>query len=147
MILFFMAVIFNSYGQRRDSVITEPVGLGTTTEEFNYVTKGYKIQKESGLDMKKGYSFKALHQNLGFGYTMELKGLYRDKEKYPCAVLIELTDSGDFLNSPYTSYICVPHWNSSKSVWEQYSKSINTNNASALSWCLAKCVAFFAQNN
>ncbi|WP_421799825.1 hypothetical protein [Haliscomenobacter sp.] len=31
---------------------------GTTQEEYNYVTKGYKIQQESGLDMKKGYSIK-----------------------------------------------------------------------------------------
>ena len=29
----------------------------TTLEEWNYITKGYKIQKESGLDMKKGYNF------------------------------------------------------------------------------------------
>ncbi len=28
---------------------------GTTMEEFNYVTKGLKIQLDSGLDMKKGY--------------------------------------------------------------------------------------------
>jgi hypothetical protein len=27
----------------------------TTLEEYNYLTKGYKIQVESGLDMKKGY--------------------------------------------------------------------------------------------
>ena len=27
----------------------------TTMEEYNYMTKGYKIQVESGLDMKKGY--------------------------------------------------------------------------------------------
>jgi len=27
----------------------------TTQEEYNYITKGYKIQVESGLDMKKGY--------------------------------------------------------------------------------------------
>lgn len=26
----------------------------TTQEEYNYITKGYKIQLESGLDMKKG---------------------------------------------------------------------------------------------
>lgn len=27
----------------------------TTLEEYNYITKGYKIQIESGLDMKRGY--------------------------------------------------------------------------------------------
>jgi len=39
---------FNIYGQ---SIKT----LGTTLEEYNYITKGYKVQIESGLDMKKGY--------------------------------------------------------------------------------------------
>lgn len=32
----------------------------TTEEEYNYLTKGYKVQIESGLDMKKGYEFKDL---------------------------------------------------------------------------------------
>ena len=27
----------------------------TTLEEYNYISKGYKIQLESGLDMKRGY--------------------------------------------------------------------------------------------
>ncbi len=37
------------------------ITLGQTTEtEYNYVTKGYKIQLESGLDMKKGYRFEDL---------------------------------------------------------------------------------------
>ena len=33
----------------------------TTMEEFNYLTKGYKIQLESGLDMKKGYELKDIN--------------------------------------------------------------------------------------
>ncbi len=30
--------------------------IPTTLEEYNYLTKGYSIQVESGLDMKKGYT-------------------------------------------------------------------------------------------
>lgn len=30
----------------------------TTEEEYNYVTKGYQIQLQSGLDMKKGYELR-----------------------------------------------------------------------------------------
>ncbi len=40
----------------------------TTIEEYNYITKGYKTMIESGLDMKKGYSFKDLGN-----YTSVLK--------------------------------------------------------------------------
>ena len=41
----------------------------TTLEEWNYITKGYKIQVESGLDMKKGYQIVFDHkQNDGSIY-------------------------------------------------------------------------------
>ena len=30
----------------------------TTMEEYNYITKGYKIMLESGLDLKEGYEIK-----------------------------------------------------------------------------------------
>ena len=32
----------------------------TSEEEYNYITKGYKVQVETGLDMKAGYHFKDL---------------------------------------------------------------------------------------
>lgn len=32
----------------------------TTEEEYNFVTIGFKVQLESGLDMKKGYALKDL---------------------------------------------------------------------------------------
>jgi hypothetical protein len=64
----------------------------TTEEEFNYITKGYKIQLESGLDMKKGYELKEIaYQNSNVYYNLNdsteedgvqkvwLKALYRIK--------------------------------------------------------------------
>ena len=45
-----------SFGQ-----VAISVPAPTSEEEYNYLTKGYKVQIESGLDMKKGY---ALH-NMG----------------------------------------------------------------------------------
>ena len=45
----------------------------TTVEEYNYVSKGYKVQLESGLDMKKGYEMIDLN-NVAIGVrTGELK--------------------------------------------------------------------------
>lgn len=46
-ILFFLTII-----------IVGTLSAQTTREEYNYITKGYKVQIESGLDMKKGYELK-----------------------------------------------------------------------------------------
>ena len=63
----------------------------TTEEEYNYVTKGYKIQFESGLDMKAGYSLKDIGEwYLKFGDASRgfvFKGLYRGSDTRPCCVM------------------------------------------------------------
>ena len=61
---------------------------GTTTEEYNYMTKGYKIQLSSGLDMKNGYSFDNLgtinKDNYGFNFQV----LMRTEQNEMAGVLI-----------------------------------------------------------
>ena len=53
--------------------------ITTTEEEYNYITKGYKVQFESGLDMKKGYILKDMgewnlkYDNISRGFAF--KGL------------------------------------------------------------------------
>jgi hypothetical protein len=119
---------------------------GTTLEEYNYLTKGYKIQVESGLDMKKGYTLKKLNDNEGFNYKMKFSALYRDKDTIPCAILVEATIPGLFGNS--TDYICVPNHSAEKEIWQKYAGRISANNlGAALAWGLGKCTAFFAKNN
>jgi hypothetical protein len=117
---------------------------GTTIEEYNYITKGYKIQIESGLDMKKGYTFKdLLTEKIEFGwqkYTMNFKGLYRDGEQIPCAIMANINGV----------YLCVPQYESDINIWNMYLKLLNNYDTSfktALSWGTSKTTAFFAQNN
>ena len=46
-----------------------------TQEEFNYLTKGLKVQEESGLDMKKGYVLQEVYSKKIGLYTF--KGICR----------------------------------------------------------------------
>ncbi|AOZ99623.1 hypothetical protein [Flavobacterium commune] len=77
----------------------------TTEKEYNYLTKGLKIQKESGLDVIAGYEFKneeMLFIDKGFAFTFSdfiekstgnLKGV---------SVVISSQISGN------TYYVCIP---------------------------------------
>ncbi len=120
-----------------------PSDKGTTETEYNYVKKGYKTQIEQGLDMKKGYTFKELHTNFYGTYKMKFKGLYRDGQTYPCAILIVMEYDGD------VDYVCIPHHESEKKIWEMYANYVISlgERSKALSWGIAKSAAFFAQNN
>mgnify|MGYP001803655980 CR=1 FL=1 len=103
----------------------------TTEEEFNYLTKGYKIQLESGLDMKKGYSIKDYGtwgtQYSSFKRNATFKGLYRDGESKPCAVLMIFQKT----NNDYVEYVCIPHMDSDEAIW---SKAFKNWNEAADSW-------------
>lgn len=94
-------------------------GQGTTLEEYNYLTKGYKIQLESGLDMKKGYYFKDVIslplQFTGFQRVTTFKHLFREGESIPCATLMifKRTDTN------YESYVCIPHIKSDEAMWKK----------------------------
>ncbi|AEE53763.1 hypothetical protein [Haliscomenobacter hydrossis] len=126
----------------------------TTVEEYNYVTKGYKIQVESGLDMKKGYRLVDLCESSAEGgsallnrkATMTFKGLYKELDKSPCAVMVIYHETG-FLDK---MYLCIPHWNSKKEIWDLYAgqlEGMSESVAKSLVWGLSKSASFFAQNN
>jgi hypothetical protein len=106
----------------------------TTEEEFNYITKGYKIQLASGLDMKKGYEFKAIDGwgiNYGsFERKATFKQLFREGETTPCATLmiLERTDTD------YEEYLCIPHYGSTDEIWN---KAYNGFKESAKDWTKA----------
>lgn len=103
----------------------------TNMDEYNYLTKGYKIQLESGLDMKKGYTLKE-YGTWGTTYSKfernaTFYGLFRDNETVSCAVLMILRRT----NTDYLEYICIPHINSEKPVWD---KAFNDWQASTEEW-------------
>jgi len=103
----------------------------TTIEEFNYVTKGYKIQIESGLDMKRGYSVKDLNMYRVTPREVHLKVLYKNPEGHD-----DLMDSVTIADRRAVAYIlvykkdgvpdeyiCIPHPNSDHDIkmlfWNQ----------------------------
>jgi len=107
-VFFFITVVF--------------VKAQTTQEEYNYVTKGYKTQVESGLDMKKGYSLKSLATETIGIRTVKLEGLYRTNTNTLCAIMIAYTKSGGI-----TEYLCAPMPATSDSIYNQYIKSLHDN--------------------
>jgi hypothetical protein len=101
----------------------------TSQEEYNYITKGYKVQVESGLDMKKGYTLTDLG-DWGLTYnsekrTCQFKALIRQGQTKPCAILMiyKRTD----LTNGATYYVCIPSADSSDEIWNQTLSLISTN--------------------
>lgn len=119
---------------------------GTTQEEYNYITKGYKVQIESGLDMKKGYSLTDMGSwSLTSGNekrVCEFKGLIRGNETSPSAVMM-IYKRTDIPNGA-VYYICIPSYDASSEIWKQTLDFINStfkdNNHMTLTvmWALMK---------
>jgi len=101
---------------------------GTTMDEFNYVTKGLKVQLESGLDMKKGYKIEDVALTFpafsGPDYEMytvitegvkkfKVKALYRQSETAPCAFIIIYKGIADEV------YMCIPNRYTDDEVWSK----------------------------
>jgi hypothetical protein len=85
----------------------------TTEEEYNYLTKGYQIQLESGLDMKKGYTMKDLTEYVvnfqsGNYKKVTFKYLYKDEAKKNVAVLAIFSFYKKEENKTLSKYICIP---------------------------------------
>lgn len=94
--------------------------IATTQDEYNYLTKGYKVQLESGLDMKKGYVFGDSFIGNNGGKTFTLTPLIREERKEVCAVLLQYKIKsvwGETLN-----YLCIPINN--PALEEQFNKDV-----------------------
>lgn len=90
----------------------------TTIEEFNYITKGYAIQLESGLDMKRGYKLKTkLKHSSTFGKkrTTEFYDLFKDGSERPVAIMVVFF-MDELPNAK--SYFCIPGFHSEPDVWQ-----------------------------
>ena len=121
--------------------------FGTTIEEYNYVTKGYAVQMEQGLDMKSGYEFASLngygepaYVNFGDGttinVTLELL-INRSKTFAERAVMVIMS----FDQEESKRYLCIPNNYSSSLIWDKYFDEIqyfDRNDLLALTWALSK---------
>lgn len=98
----------------------------TTQEEYNYATKGLKAQYANGLDMKQGYTLtEYLKTETGANYggkpILSAYHLLKKNDKI-CAIIfvygVSLTDQSSV-------FYCIPSFNASSDIWEQYYKSIS----------------------
>lgn len=129
------------------------VSAQTTMEEYNYLSKGYKIQMESGLDMKKGYTIREIGEwgstksSGGFERSGRLFHLIRDGDAMPCASLIIFSRS----STGWTHYQAIPHIYSDQEIWDKAaadfrSSTVNTGNL-GYSWATLKMVSQLATPN
>lgn len=106
----------------------------TTEEEYNFITKGYKIQVESGLDMKKGYELVDLGVKTAGIRSVEAKALYRvkDAKKELSAYMLIYKNT----DSKLVEYICVPHPKSEEVIalkyWSVLYADDNSNSSNRL---------------
>lgn len=101
----------------------------TTQEEYNYLTKGYKVQMESGLDMKKGYTLEDLG-DWSYAHGTEIrkctfKSLIRENDGLPCATLL-IYQRADIPNGA-VFYICIPSFDAAEDIWQQTNNYIKLN--------------------
>src|ERR1035437_10199247 len=90
-------------------VFTMTINAQTTIEEYNYVTKGYKTQIESGLDMKKGYELQDIDKTSTGERNVSLKKLMKLNGGTKKTVAYMVTYQK---GSGSTEYVCIPNPNS-----------------------------------
>ncbi|MDO9137091.1 MAG: hypothetical protein Q7U21_04665 [Lutibacter sp.] len=93
----------------------------TTQEEYNYITKGFKVQLESGLDMKKGYSFVHMDHSAVTSEkekrSTDFKALMKVGQTKPSAIMM-IYKRTDIANGAII-YVCIPSPDASKEIWQQ----------------------------
>jgi hypothetical protein len=103
------------------SVITVAQKIKPTTEdEYNFGTIGYKIQLQTKLPMKRGYSLVDLGGHEEPDRSVALKGLMREGETTPCAVIMVYSK----LNTP-PEYFCMPTPDAPEALWTRFHQSLN----------------------
>ena len=119
-LVFSFLLIFNSI-----MVFSQLAPWETTLEEYNYITKGYAVQLEQGLDMKAGYEFNDYLMGFGTPYiintgdggkiSIELKLLINKTKEHPNRALMVIykyeNEEGLKFDSPgfYYRYLCIPN--------------------------------------
>ncbi|WP_243472140.1 hypothetical protein [Winogradskyella sp. MH6] len=61
---------------------------GTSSEEYNYMIRGYEMQQSSGLDIKSGYKIDLIDSITKSDYSFNFNALVRTKENKLAGILI-----------------------------------------------------------
>lgn len=98
---------FNCFAQEPASYATEAPGNNlpsTNQKEYNYLTKGLKIQRESGLDIIDGYRLvdggQLIVGQYGFNFSILVSAAAQDLKAISVVVNSGVTKS--------TYYVCIP---------------------------------------
>ena len=117
----------------------------TTEEEYNIGLAGYKMFLQMKVEIKSGYKIKHL-QSFEYGERKsEFKGLYRDGESKPCAVVMVYSK---LRGAP--EYYCIPTPDASEDLWDRFRKGITGDTDSKqeqlqfFGFALAKGMMWFA---
>ena len=96
----------------------------TTLEEYNYITKGYKIQLESGLDMKKGYSLSKVNTAKQDDRNITIYSVFKETEAGTklTAYMLEYERKGKL-----KEYYCIPHPSSEANIKDLFFNSLSNN--------------------
>nr|WP_314896773.1 hypothetical protein [uncultured Flavobacterium sp.] len=105
---------------------------GTTLEEYNYMTKGYKVQISSGLDMKQGYKVEDIIVLKNSDYAFNFKNLVRTVDNSSAGVIVIATSNiwanTYYLSIPINNSDLMNDFNVKMSLWDE---SMTTAYASA----------------
>jgi hypothetical protein len=102
------------------ALLTNRLNAQTTMEEYNYVVKGYKVQLESGLDMKKGYELVDVDDASAGERKVTLKKLVKTSPQRKTVAYMVTYRKG----SGATEYICIPHPSSDTEIRDMYWKAL-----------------------
>lgn len=91
----------------------------TTQEEYNYATKGLKMQRGNGTDMKAGYSVVNSSTTTAGTYTVVVEDLLRKADNSLACTIIEVNNS-TWANKPGPTYFCMPNPKAPQEMKNQY---------------------------
>ena len=87
-ILFLTIILITNLSFSQSSENQNKEVNGTSLEEYNYMTKGFQIQKSSGLDMKNGYNLNNIANITKGNYSFSFNALIRTEKKELAGILI-----------------------------------------------------------
>lgn len=111
----------------------------TTEDEYKYLIKGYLVQVDVGLDMKRGYLMQEMGNVKDGSYSYDFKSLIREEKNELAAVLIVIRSAT--LQSPYC--LCIPQNN--PDLMRRYFDDLNTLDSAMLHSYTRVLSAYFGQ--
>ena len=131
----------------------------TTEEEYNYLTKGYQLDKETGRDIKSGYEIEEIHKgsssiNVGGKTIYRRTKVYRFikiDESRTVALLFEFKRA----DTNYSRFVCLPSADSDQAILSKSQsdffddESIDGNNAQYVQylWATMKALGEYVMQN